>query len=262
MFSFDAIMIDTHCHLNDSAYTEDLDDVINRAKKAGISKILIPGTEEADLDDMLRICRQYKGFTYPAIGLHPENINDNYKKQLDILHYIFEQYNDWIAIGEIGLDYHFDKTFVNQQQDALQVQLEWARETQLPVMIHSRDATADMQSILIEAAKWGNQGVLHCFSGSYETASRYLDYGWKLGIGGVLTFKNSKLSEVLAKLPLTSLVLETDGPYLAPTPHRGERNESSYIPLIVEKLAQIYNTTPQEVEQITDCTAKELFRIE
>lgn len=215
-------MIDTHCHLDDVAYAEDLQEVVVRAKDAGISRIIVPGTEVESVTTVRRVCELFDGYAFPAIGLHPENIGENYKADLAVIRKALGDYRDWVAVGEIGLDYHFDKTYMRQQEDAFQQQLEWARELELPVLVHSRDATADMVAILTEAAKLGNKGILHCFSGSYETACRYLDYDWKLGIGGVLTFKNSKLGDVLERLPLESLVLETDGPYLAPTPHRGD----------------------------------------
>lgn len=255
-------MIDTHCHLDDEAYKDDLDAVIKRAKSVNIRKILIPGIDTTNVESIRQVCQKYPNYALPAIGLHPENIAENYREQLTNLYKSLCEHDDWVAIGEIGLDYHFDKTFVREQQDALEEQLQWAREKDLPVMIHSRDATQDMEAMLTEAAKLGNRGVLHCFTGSYETAKKYLDYGWKLGIGGVLTFKNSKLHEVLVRLPLSSLVLETDGPYLAPTPHRGTRNESAYIPLVAERLAQIYNTTVEQIDYQTDQTAQELFGIE
>ena len=255
-------MIDTHCHLDDPAYSDDLDLVIRRAADAGISRILVPGIDVENIESVRKVAETKVGYVLPAVGLHPENVAADYKERLSVLKDALNRYDDWIAVGEIGLDYHFDRTFVREQRDAFEQQLQWARERNLPIMVHSRDATADMEAILTQAAKEGNRGVLHCFSGSYETACKYLDYGWRLGIGGVLTFKNSKLAEVLAKLPLESLVLETDGPYLAPVPHRGERNESAYIPLVAARLAQIYGLTPQEVGRITDLTAKQLFGLE
>lgn len=254
-------MIDTHCHLDDPAYADDLAQIIQRAQEAGITRILVPGTEVESINSVRRICDQLGGYALPAVGLHPENINERYREELDTIHEAISGYDKWVAVGEIGLDYHFDTTFVRQQRDAFEVQLAWAREAGLPVMIHSRDATQDMENILADAAKQGSRGVVHCFSGSYETACKYLDSGWVLGIGGVLTFKNSKLSDVLRRLPVESLVLETDGPYLAPTPHRGERNESAYIPLVAVRLAEIYGTTVQEIERITDKTATDLFGI-
>ncbi len=253
-------MIDTHCHLDDVAYADDLPDVVLRAKDVGIKRIIVPGTEVESVTTVRQVCRQFEGYAFPAIGLHPENIKEEYKDDLAVIHKALVDYHDWVAIGEIGLDYHFDKTFMRQQEDAFLQQLEWARESELPVLIHSRDATADMEAILTEAAKQGNKGIVHCFSGSYETACKYLDYDWKLGIGGVLTFKNSKLGDVLERVPLESLVLETDGPYLAPTPHRGKRNESSYIPLVIARLAEIYRTTPQYIEEVTDYTVNYMFK--
>lgn len=254
-------MIDTHCHLDDDAYKEDLNQVIQRAKQAGIKRILVPGVDEQNIQGVRNVCKQLQGYALPAIGIHPENITDEYQKQLSAIQQAIEEFDDWVAVGEIGLDYHYDATNADLQHEVFEAQLEFARQADLPVMIHSRDATMEMEQILAVAAKQGNRGVVHCFSGSYETARKYLDYGWKLGIGGVLTFKNSKLAEVIQRLPLQSLVLETDGPYLAPTPHRGERNESSYIPLVVARLAEIYRTTPQEIEHITDQTATKLFNL-
>jgi TatD DNase family protein len=250
-------MIDTHAHIDDPQYAEHFDDFIAAQKAAGVTAILVPGTELDSLTAVPKVCERYPDYLFPAIGLHPENVGADYKDVLDRMEAALDKH-PWIAIGEIGLDYHFDTTYKSEQQDAFRRQLRWAVERNLPVMIHSRDATEDCLDILRET---NVRGVMHCYSGSYETARQIIDLGLYLGIGGVLTFKNCKLRETLARIPLSSLVLETDAPYMAPVPHRGQLNESRFMVHVVDMLADIYCTTPAGIDAVTTANAKALFGI-
>lgn len=253
-------MIDTHCHMDDPQYVscqEGLDAYIQSQKEGGVEQILVPGVDVTSIESVLSVCRQYSGYLFPAIGLHPENVRENYVEQLATLKNALS--SEYIAIGEIGLDYHFDTSFKAEQQIALREQMSWAQEWNLPVMIHSRDATEDCLNILREFPS--TIGVMHCYSGSRETAQQIIDMGYYLGIGGVLTFKNCKLKEHLSSVPLDRIILETDAPYMAPVPHRGERNESKWMSFVRDMLAEIYNISGQEIDKITTENAKKLFKL-
>ena len=253
-------MIDTHCHIDDPQYAEELDAFLEAQRAGGVKAILVPGVEASTTRDVLDVCAKYPGYLYPALGLHPENVKEDWQQQLSIIKSAVESSSHrLIAIGEIGLDYHWDTTFRQEQHEALREQLRWAEEYDLPVMIHSRDATEDTLNILREFPSI--KGVMHCFSGSHEVAQQVVEMGYYLGIGGVLTFKNCKLAEHLVGIPLERLVLETDAPYMAPIPHRGKRNESRWMWYVVERLAQVYNCTPEHVNEVTTANAKALFVI-
>lgn len=256
-------MIDTHCHIDDPQYAADLDAFLAGQKQGGVEAILVPGVDATSIDSVLPLCRQYPQYLFAALGLHPENVRDDWREQLQRIHAAAQACQNspqpLIAIGEIGLDYHFDTTFREQQQQALHEQLAWAEQWHLPVMIHSRDATEDCLRILREHP--AVQGVMHCFNGSREVAEQVLEMGYCLGIGGVLTFRNCKLSETLASVPLDRLVLETDAPYMSPVPHRGEPNQSRWMAFVAERLAAIYGCTLEEIDRQTTANAKRLFRL-
>lgn len=272
-------MIDSHCHVDEEAYAADREEFLQRQKDGGIEAIVVPGVDMHSIDGIFDICRRWRGFCYPVLGLHPQNVLENWKEQLEVLHAAILEHTRpgldiserIVAIGEIGLDYHYTREFDAAQHEVLRTQLRWADELDLPVIIHNRDATADSLQIVkehinsqMENGKWPNGkclGVIHCFSGSAEVAEEWLKMGMYLGIGGVLTFKNSKLAENLKNVPLERLLLETDAPYLAPTPHRGERNEPIYMQYVAMKLAEIYNCTPQEVIEVTSANSRKLFRL-
>ena len=272
-------MIDSHCHVDEEAYAADREEFLQRQKDGGIEAIVVPGVDMHSIDGIFDICRRWRGFCYPVLGLHPQNVLENWKEQLEVLHAAILEHTRpgldiserIVAIGEIGLDYHYTREFDAAQHEVLRTQLRWANELDLPVIIHNRDATADSLQILKEHinsqmanGKWPKgtcRGVIHCFSGSAEVAEEWLKMGMYLGIGGVLTFKNSKLAENLKNVPLERLLLETDAPYLAPTPHRGERNEPIYMQYVAMKLAEIYNCTPQEVIEVTSANSRKLFRL-
>ena len=249
-------MIDTHAHIDDPQYAEELDAFIAQQKAEGVEAILVPGVDTENIDAVQAICKRFPGYLFPAIGLHPENITADWKSQLSTIHSQLST-NKYIAIGEIGLDYHFDTTYKLEQQAALRRQLTWATERNLPVMIHSRDATEDCLNILREFPKLC--GVMHCYSGSNETAKQIIKMGLYLGIGGVITFKNAKLRDNLIDIPLERLVLETDAPYMAPVPYRGKRNESRWMKYVADVLAEVYHTTFEHIDAVTTSNAKTLF---
>ena len=265
-------MIDSHCHVDEPAYEQDREEFLQRQKDGGIEAIVIPGVNRHSIDGILDICCRWRGFCYPVFGLHPQDVADDWQEQLAVIHQAILNHvsadldvsERIVAIGEIGLDYHYTREFEAAQHEVFRTQLRWASELDLPVIIHNRDATADCLSIVksqITNHKSQINGVVHCFSGSAEVAQEWLKMGMYLGIGGVLTFKNSKLAENLANVPLERLLLETDGPYLAPTPHRGERNEPIWMRFVAMKLAEIYNCTPQEVIEVTSTNSRKLFRL-
>jgi TatD DNase family protein len=253
-------MIDTHCHIDDPQYAEGLDAFLQAQRADGVEAILVPGVEAATTQDVLDVCECYPDYLFPALGLHPENVKEDWQQQLSIIKSAVESSSHrLIAIGEIGLDYHWDTTFRQEQHEALREQLRWAEEYDLPVMIHSRDATEDTLNILREFPSI--KGVMHCFSGSHEVAKQVVEMGYYLGIGGVLTFKNCKLAEHLVGIPLESLVLETDAPYMAPVPYRGKRNESRWMCYVAERLAQVYGCSVEHVIEQTSVNATSLFRL-
>ena len=256
-------MIDTHCHIDDPQYAEGLEAFLTEQREDGVEAILVPGVDATSVKDVLEVCDRFPEYLFPALGLHPENVKEDWKEQLRVLKEAVDQRmsssNPLIAIGEIGLDYHWDVSFKEQQHEALREQMRWAEQYNLPVMIHSRDATEDTLNILREFPTV--IGVMHCFSGSHEVAKQVIDMGYYLGIGGVLTFKNCKLAEHLVGIPLERLVLETDAPYMAPVPHRGKRNESKWMWHVVERLAEVYQCSVEHVNEVTTANAKALFVI-
>ena len=252
-------MIDTHCHIDEEAFDADREEVIARQQESGVEAMIVPGVNVASIETVLQVCRAHPGYCFPALGLHPEDVKADWQEQLAIVeNAIRAHHNELVAIGEIGLDYYWDKTFKEEQQEVLRRQLLLARELNLPVILHNREATEDIIRIVREV---GGSGVFHCFNGSRETAQQILDMGFYIGIGGVLTFKNSKLAEKLENVPLERILLETDAPYMAPVPHRGERNESRFMIHVAERLAQVYNCTIEDIISATTVNAKQLFCI-
>ena len=280
-------MIDTHCHIDEEAFEPDREEVIARQQQSGVQAMIVPGVNVASINSVMELCHAHPGYCYPALGLHPEDVKADWREQLATVEAAIRAHRDeLVAIGEIGLDYYWDKTFKEEQKEVLRRQLLLARELNLPVLLHNREATEDILSIVNTIANdqspitndqspmTNNQlrGVFHCYSGSKETAEIILKMGFYLGIGGVLTFKNSKLSETLRELNqseiknqqseiLNRLLLETDAPYMAPTPHRGERNESRFMALVAERLAQVLNVSVDEIIEATSANARQLFGI-
>ncbi len=260
-------MIDTHCHIDEEAFDADREEVIARQQQSGVEAMIVPGVNAASIKTVLDVCHAHPGYCYPALGLHPEDVKADWQEQLAIVEQAIRAHKDeLVAIGEIGLDYYWDKTYKTEQQEVLRRQLLLARELDLPVILHNREATEDILSIVKEIVNRPSsnrqlKGVFHCFNGSRETVEEILKMGFYIGIGGVLTFKNSKLAEKLDVVPMDRLLLETDAPYMAPVPHRGERNESRFMIHVAERLAQVYNCTLETVIMATNSNAKQLFKI-
>ena len=253
------MLVDTHTHFYDDWLLPDAEAAIQRALDAGVGKMIQADVDSTERPRMWEIGLRHPGVLFQMAGLYPGSVTaDNWRDELDQVHGI----TGVVAIGEIGLDYHEGREYEKEQKEVLRLQLELAAKLNLPVNIHLRDAWEDFLAILKDTKHLNLRGNLHCFSGSYEVyeeANRYGD--WSVGIGGVITFKNSKLARTVARIPLHHILLETDAPYLAPVPHRGERNESSYLPLIAQKVAEVKDLTREECERITTENAERLFNI-
>jgi TatD DNase family protein len=251
-------LIDTHTHLYLPEFDNDRDEVVKRALSSGVEKLLLPNIDIHSVNAMLRVEERYPGICYSMIGLHPTSVRNDYLQQLEILESLADK-NRFIAIGEIGIDLYWDKTFIEQQIIAFKRQIAFAFDNNLPIVIHSRNAFPEVFSVLKEFEGNIPKGVFHAFTGSIEDARRAVTMGFKLGIGGIVTFKNSGLDKIVAETGIKNLVLETDSPYLAPTPHRGKRCESAYIELINQKLAEVFRISPEETAEITYNNSLELF---
>ena len=250
--------IDSHTHLYLDDFKDDIGDVIDRAVSAGVEKFYLPAIDSTETQRLLELERKFPGKCYAMMGLHPCSVKDNYKEELKTVKEWLGKRN-FAAIGEIGLDFYWDKTFTQQQYESFEQQIEWALEYNLPIVIHTRNAMAETIEVVKKYSAKGIKGIFHCFSGSHQDAMDIVSMGFYLGIGGVLTYKNSGLAEVIKQVDLNSIVLETDSPYLTPVPYRGKRNESSYIKIIAEKLAQIKNISVEEVALITTANAEGIF---
>ena len=253
-------LIDTHSHLYLPEFDNDRDESVKNALSSGVSKILLPNIDVNSVAPMMSAVSRFKGICFPMTGLHPTSVKEDWKVRLEEI-LSLHPLNQFAGIGEIGIDLYWDKTFIAEQIEALRLQLTLAVENDLPVAIHSRNAFPEIFSVLGEFKGKNLRGVLHSFSGDTETAKRALNMGFKLGIGGIVTFKNSGLDEVIRSIGPSDLILETDSPYLAPVPHRGKRNESSYICIINRKLADLFGMDPEEVASITTQNATELFNL-
>lgn len=254
------IFTDTHTHLYSKQFDKDRDLAIKKAIQLGVTRFFIPAIDSTYFNAMLDLEKMYPKHIFLMMGLHPTHVKENY---LDELAFVKKQLNarNFYAIGEIGIDLYWDKTFLQQQQDAFKTQIKWAKEKKLPIVIHCRDAFDEIFEILDEEKDHNLFGIFHCFTGNLEQAQKAISYNLKLGIGGVITFKNGKIDAFLNQIPLQNIVLETDSPYLAPTPHRGKRNESSYLLKIAEKIAEIHQKPLTEIAKITTQNSKEVFKI-
>lgn len=253
--------VDTHTHLFSPSFDEDRTEIVQRAIKAGIETMLLPNIDVESIEPMYNLCAQFPQNCFPMMGLHPGSVDENWEENLEIIRTnLFERKN--CAVGEIGMDLYWDKTFVNEQAEAFRRQVNWAKELNLPIVIHAREAFDEIFAIVDELNDERLTGVFHCFTGTLEQAKKIQNYGgFKLGIGGVLTYKKAGLDEILKDVDLNELILETDSPYLPPTPHRGKRNESAYLLHVAEKLADVKGITLAEVAQITTKNANELFKL-
>ncbi len=252
-------MIDTHAHIYTEKYADDRDTIIQRAFEQGVQKILMPNIDLASIEGMLSLEERYPTQCFSMMGLHPCYVKEDYQDQLAVITSNFEE-RSFIAVGEIGLDFYWDKTFEKQQYDAFEQQLRLARKYKLPVAIHMRDSIDQTLEVLADFKDV--TGVLHCFSGNLEQANKAIDYGFLLGIGGVVTFKKSTLPQVIQEIPLSSMLLETDSPYLAPTPKRGKVNEPAFLSFIAEKIAVIKQVDVSVVIGETSKNAKQLFQLD
>lgn len=279
-------MIDTHAHLDGVEFNDDREAVMQRAREAGITKILVPAIDLTTSRQILTLCRQHQGFLYPMVGLHPEEVHNDWEEQLAAIRQLLPQVplpstgtspsagNDCpssaspqepaiIAIGEVGLDYYWSREFEREQLMAFEEQVKWSVESRLPLMIHCRKAQNEMVSLLKHYKDELPGGVFHCFTGNEHEAEELLQFPqFVLGIGGVLTFKKSHLPEVLPQVvPLDRIVLETDAPYMAPVPMRGKRNESAYVRHVLQRLAEAYDVSEDHLEQVTDQNVRRIFKI-
>lgn len=254
-------MIDTHSHLFVEDFKDDLSQVINRAREAGVTKIFMPNIDDGSIDDLLSTCERYSDFCFPLMGLHPTSVGSDYKEKLKIIESEYRKNHDiYVGIGEVGLDYYWDTSYRKEQIKAFKIQIEWALENNLPLIIHCRNAFDDLYDVLLPYKNSALRGIIHSFTGENEDAKKMLTFeNFLFGINGVVTFKKSTLPDVLPLIPLDRIVLETDSPYLSPVPYRGKRNETSYIVKVAEKVSDIYGVKIEDVVSKTDKNAFKLF---
>lgn len=255
--------IDTHTHLDGTEFDADRDEVIARAKAAGVCKVLIPAIDTASLDSVEAVCTKYKGYAYPMIGLHPEEVRADWRDVLGSMEERLKQPgHPFVAVGEVGLDFYWSREYENEQLEAFEEQVRWAVRYRLPLMIHCRKGQQEMVRILRRYEQELPGGVFHCFTGNDKEAAELLSFSrFVLGIGGVLTFKKSHLPEVLPHIPLERIVLETDSPYMAPVPMRGKRNESAYVLYVLKRMAECYGISDEEVAEATNRNVERIFNL-
>ncbi|WP_253271554.1 TatD family hydrolase [Flavihumibacter sp. ZG627] len=253
------MLIDSHCHLYVEEFRDDISTVISEARGAGVEAFYLPAIDSTEHEAMLGLEAAYPGVCHAMMGLHPCYVKENWEEELKLV-------ADWLArrpfaaVGEIGLDFYWDRTFEQFQYEAFRRQVEMAKQYALPIVIHSRNSTQECINIVKEQQDGSLGGIFHCFSGSYELAREVVKQGFYLGIGGVVTYKNAGLPEVLAKIPLEHIVLETDAPYLSPVPFRGKRNQPAYLVHVVEKLADIYRVSTDKIAEVTSANARKIFK--
>jgi TatD DNase family protein len=253
------MIIDSHAHIYSNQFKEDRDAAIKNAVAQGVHKILMPNIDSTYIDRMHQVAADYPGVCIPMMGLHPCYVTEHYEKELAIVAQHLESRKDYCAVGEIGLDYYHDLTFVEQQQKAFVVQMELALQYKLPIVIHSRESTQACIDLVKPFITKGLKGVFHCYSGSLAEAQQIIEMGFYLGIGGVLTYKKAGLDELIKQLPLAHMILETDAPYLAPVPHRGKRNEPAYTALVLNKMAEVLQLPASQIADITTKNCENLF---
>ena len=250
--------IDTHSHFYTKDFDKDRDEVIKESLNKGVRRILLPNIDLNSMQRMLGVCKAYPQICFPMIGLHPCDVKGDY---MEVLQKIFDYFSHhkYVGVGEVGIDLYWDKTFIKEQKNALRLQIQFALRHNLPIIIHKRQSYKETMDILNEFQGEELKGIFHCYSGSLAHAEEVIEKGFLLGIGGTVTYKTSNLNEILPNIPLKYIVLETDAPYLTPVPHRGTRNKSSYIPLIAQRIAEIKQTTIEEVATQTTKNAVKLF---
>ncbi|NOT76810.1 MAG: TatD family hydrolase [Cyclobacteriaceae bacterium] len=250
--------VDTHTHIYSEEFKIDREDMLVRAGDAGVKKMFMPNVDHASIDGMMELERKYPQSCFPMMGLHPCSVKKDFEKELYIVETWLHQ-RKFCAIGEMGTDLHWDKTFWDQQKEAFRIQAAWAKKFELPLVIHSRESIDETIEILESLSDDKLTGIFHCFSGTADQAKRIIALGFRLGIGGVVTFKNGGLDKVLPEVTLNNIVLETDSPYLAPVPHRGKRNEPAYIPLIAEKVCDLMKVNMSELQSATTSNSFKIF---
>jgi TatD DNase family protein len=254
------MLIDTHSHIYTEDFLHDFDDVIQNAYNNDIKKIILPNIDSGSAKHLIDVSNSYPHLCYPLMGLHPTSVDEDYKQELEAVEYWFGKHK-FYGVGEIGIDLYWSQTFFKQQEDAFRFQVQLAKTKNLPIVIHVRNSFKEVYEIVKEEQDGRLKGIFHCFTGGRKEAGKIIDLGFLLGIGGVVTFKNSNLDEVLSNFDLSNLVLETDSPYLAPVPKRGRRNESSYLVYIAQKVAGIFDVPVEKVAEITTENARNLFGI-
>ena len=256
------ICVDTHCHLYDEAFDADRDAALRRALDAGVTTLLLPDIDSSSTPHLDTFLQAHPDCCRPMAGLHPTSVKDDFEQELRHVHdRLYDSHIPFIAVGEIGMDLYWDRTYEEQQREVLKRQMLWAEELDLPVCLHIRKAHNEVFGLLRDLNRPRWRGVMHCFGGSVQEARRAVEMGFHLGIGGVVTFKNATLADVVQAVPLESLLLETDAPYLSPVPHRGQRNEPAYIPLIAQRIADLRGITIDQVAETTTASARTLFRL-
>ncbi|MDI9320867.1 MAG: TatD family hydrolase [Phycisphaerales bacterium] len=253
------ILVDTHTHLYDEEAVELQDAHIRRAIEAGVLKMYMPNCDSGTIERMLQIAQCFPDNCYPMMGLHPCYVKDNYLEELAVVEAQLSK-NNFVGVGEIGLDFYWDRTYAIQQRHAFEQQIDWALQYELPIIIHSRSATKECIDIVRKKQKGNLVSIFHCYSGTLEEAREIVDLGGYLGIGGVVTYKKTNLPEILHSISIQNIVLETDAPYLSPVPYRGKKNESTYLPIIGQKVAEVYQISLQEVAEQTTLNAQKIFR--
>jgi TatD DNase family protein len=254
------MLIDTHSHIYSEDFSNDIDDIIQNAYNNDVKKIILPNINSGSVKHLLDLSDAYPHLCYPLMGLHPTSVGEDYKEELEAVEYWFDK-RTFYGVGEIGIDLYWDQTFYKQQKEVFRFQLKLAKSKKLPVVIHLRNSFKEVFKIVEEEQDGNLKGIFHCFSGKSEEAKKITDLGFLLGIGGVITFKQSSLVKVIENTDIKNLVLETDAPYLAPVPKRGRRNESSYLVYVAQKVAEIYNIPVDKVAEITTSNARNLFGI-
>jgi len=254
------MLIDTHAHIYSEDFIHDVDEVLQRAYDNDVKKVILPNIDSGSVKRLLDLADAYPHLCYPLMGLHPTSVAADYREELEAVEYWLEK-RKFYGIGEIGIDLYWDRTFLNEQQDAFRYQIKLAKSYQLPIIIHVRDSFDEVFSIVKEEQDGNLKGIFHCFTGTEIEAKKITDQGFLLGIGGVVTFTNSDLADVIQKVSLQNIVIETDAPYLTPVPKRGKRNESAYLVYVAQALAKIFDVSVNEVAEITSENARSLFGI-
>lgn len=254
------MITDTHTHLYVEQFDDDRREIIEKAMSLGIKRFFIPAIDASYYARMYELEKSFPENIFLMAGLHPTHVKEDFLKELSVVEKQLDNHK-FYAIGEIGMDLYWDKNYLEEQIEAFKIQISWAKERKLPIVIHCREAFDEIFKVLDQLNDHHLNGIFHCFTGNRDQAEKVLSYGFKMGIGGVVTFKNGGLDKFIGEIPLEHIVLETDSPYLAPTPFRGKRNESSYLINILEKLADIYDCSPQKIAEITTKNSQEIFGI-